>query len=134
MNNIQDVIAFFQRFRNYKLYQLQGLQKFVNDMKLDVTVKKTDDYLSVRKAFQNKYGIYMAFIEGNHRMTTAGLIIRNFPISADIHSDNYMNDIENIDTLKEKFKRPFTTWIHKNYDCSLLDPTLMESISSNINL
>ena len=134
MNNIEDVEAFLRQIGKYKLYDPQGLRKFANDMKLDVSSENSSDYLSVRKAFQDKYGIYMAFIEGNHRITAAGLIIHNIPISADIHSHNYMTHLEDITTFEKMFQQSYTTWINTNYDCSLPDSSFMVKFSSNINL
>merc|ERR1712127_1086346 len=134
MKNIEAVQDFLRKIGKYKLNDPQGLKKFADDMKLDVSDENSSNYLSVRKAFQDKYGIYMAFIEGNHRMTTAALIIRNIPISSDIFSVDYMNDIEDISTFHNMFQQSYTAWIHTNYDCSLPNSAFMVKLSSNINL
>ena len=131
MKNIEDVKAFFNHIRQYKLYNLQGLQDFTKAMKLDISVENVSDYLQVRKAFQAKYGIYMAFIDGNHRITIAALVLGIIEVSSDTYEDTYVNII---DRFKLMIQQSFTTWIHMNYDNSLLSPDRMLRMSSQIKI
>ena len=135
MNNIKDVKAFFSHLRQYKLYDLQGLQDFTNAMELGVSVDNTSDYLRVRKAFQEKFGIFMAFLDGNHRMTIAGLILGIIPITSDLNSDTYLDSyIDGIDIYKGKIQQTFTTWIQMDYNNSLLSADKMLDMSYQIKL
>ena len=135
MNNIKDVKAFFSHLRQYKLYDLQGLQDFTNAMELGVSVDNTSDYLRVRKAFQEKFGIFMAFLDGNHRMTIAGLILGIIPITSDLNSDTYLDSyIDGIDIYKQKIQQTFTTWIQMDYNNSLLSADRMLKMSYQIKI
>ena len=130
MNNIKGVKAFFSHLRQYKLYDLQGLQDFTNAMELGVSVDNTSDYLRVRKAFQEKFGTFMAFLDGNHRMTIAGLILGIIPITSDLNSDTYLDSyIDGIDIYKGKIQQNFTTWIQMDYNNSLLSADKMLDMS-----
>ena len=135
MNNIEDVKAFFSHLRKYKLHDPQGLQDFTKDLNLDVSVDNASNYLEVRKAFQAKYGIYMAFLDGNHRIVIAALILGIIPVLSDSQSDTYLETyVSDINKFNLKIQQTFTTWIYMDYNNSLLSSDRMLNMSCQIKI